>query len=164
MELSINTIARIIIMGIGATAIMDLWLILLKKLNAPTLNFAFLGRWVGHVIKGQWFHPAISKTAPIKGELALGWYTHYGIGILFSILLIPITGTAWLYSPTLLPALLVALITVTAPFLVLQPTIGAGIASNKTLTPLRNCLKSIINHLLFGGGLHIAAWLINIST
>lgn len=89
-------------MGIGATAIMDLWLILLKKLNIPTLNFALLGRWIGHVIKGQWFHPAISKTAPIKRELALGWWTHYAIGISFSILLILITGTAWLYSPTLL--------------------------------------------------------------
>ena len=66
MEPPINTIARIIIMGIGATAIMDLWLILLKKLNIPTLNFALLCRWVGHVIKGQWFHPAISKTAPLR--------------------------------------------------------------------------------------------------
>lgn len=143
---------------------MDIWLILLKKLNVPTLNFAFLGRWVAHVFKGRWFHSAINKTAPIQGELALGWCMHYAIGISFSILLIQITGTAWLYSPTLLPALLVALITVTAPFLVLQPTIGTGIASNKTLTPLRNCLKSIINHLVFGGGLYIAAWLINIST
>lgn len=163
MELSINTIARIIIMGIGATAIMDLWLILLKKLNIPTLNFALLGRWVGHVIKGQWFHPAISKTAPIKGELALGWCTHYAIGISFSILLILITGTAWLYSPTLLSALLVGLITVTAPLLVLQPAMGAGIASRNTPAPLRNCLRSIINHLVFGGGLYMSAWLINAS-
>lgn len=164
MELSITTIAHIIIMGIGATAIMDLWLILLKKLSIPTLNFALLGRWVGHVIKGQWFHPAISKTVPIQGELALGWCTHYAIGISFSILLILITGTAWLYSPTLLPALLVGLITVTAPLLVLQPAMGAGIASRNTPAPLGNCLKSIINHLVFGGGLYITAWLINIST
>ena len=164
MEFSITTIARIIIVGIGATAIMDLWLILLKKLNVPTLNLAFLGRWVGHVFKGQWFHPAINKTAPIQGELALGWCMHYAIGISFSILLILITGTAWLYSPTLLPALLVGLITVTAPLLVLQPAIGAGIGSRNTPAPLRNCLKSIINHLVFGGGLYIAAWLINIST
>ncbi|WP_034279126.1 DUF2938 domain-containing protein [Alkanindiges illinoisensis] len=163
MELSINTIARIIIVGVGATAIMDLWLILLKKLNIPTLNFAFLGRWVGHAVKGQWFHPAISKTAPIQGELALGWCTHYAIGILFSILLILITGTAWLYSPTLLPALLVGLITVTAPLLVLQPAMGAGLASRNTPTPLRNCLKSIINHLVFGGGLYMSAWLVNAS-
>ena len=40
---------RTVAIGIGATALMDLWLTLLKALGLPTLNFALLGRWVGHM-------------------------------------------------------------------------------------------------------------------
>ncbi len=34
---------------------------------------------------------------------------------------------------------------------------GADIASRKTATPLRNCLRSVINHAVFGSGLYLAA-------
>ena len=77
----LQVIFRIIFIGIGATAIMDLWLIFIKRMGAPTLNFAFIGRWVGHLFRGKLTHAAISMAAPIPGELALGWFMHYATGI-----------------------------------------------------------------------------------
>ena len=45
---SFPLIAHIAAVGIGATALMDLWLLLLARLGVPTTGFAMVGRWVGH--------------------------------------------------------------------------------------------------------------------
>jgi len=34
---------------------------------------------------------------------------------------------------------------------------GAGFASSKTPTPLRNCLRSLVTHGVFGLGLYVSA-------
>ncbi|GAB2874368.1 DUF2938 domain-containing protein [Pseudoduganella ginsengisoli] len=150
-------IVNVVLIGIGATAVMDAWLMLLKRLGVPTLNFAFIGRWAGHLVRGTFAHAAIAKSAPVKGELALGWLMHYAIGIAFSVLLVLVQGLQWTAHPTLLPAVAVGLATVAAPLLVMQPAMGAGIASSKTPTPLKNCLRSVANHTVFGLGLYMAA-------
>ncbi|MCC2633063.1 MAG: hypothetical protein K0S48_949 [Ramlibacter sp.] len=150
-------LARIFFIGIGATALLDLWSLLLKRLNVPTLDFALLGRWVGHLAQGQWAHHAIAKTPPVRGELAIGWLAHYAIGVAFAALLVAIVGTQWLRVPTLMPAVLVGVATVAAPLFVMQPAMGAGIASSRTRTPALNCLKSVANHTVFGAGLYLAA-------
>jgi hypothetical protein len=49
-------------------------------------------------------------------------------------------------------------ITVLAPWLLLQPALGAGIASSKTPRPLFNALKSLVTHTVFGVGLFLAAY------
>jgi hypothetical protein len=59
--------------------------------------------------------------------------------------------------PTPLPAIITGIVTVAAPLLVMQPAMGAGVASSKTRTPLRNCIKSIATHTVFGIGLYVAA-------
>jgi hypothetical protein len=150
-------ITRVVLVGIGATAAMDLWILLLKKMGVPTLNFALLGRWVGHLARGTWRHDAIAKAAPLKGELALGWSAHYGVGVAFAGVLVAINGMAWMREPSLLPALFVGMGTVLAPLLVMQPAMGAGIASSRTPTPARNCLRSLATHTVFGAGLYLAA-------
>ena len=53
--------AHILLIGIGATAVMDAWLLLLQRLGVPTLNFAMIGRWVGHWRNGTWTHDAIAN-------------------------------------------------------------------------------------------------------
>jgi len=151
---------RVALIGIGATAIMDVWLLLLKRLHVPTLNFALLGRWIGHLFRGQWKHEAIARATPLKGELALGWLVHYATGIAFAALLAAVYGPAWTSDPRLLPALAVGMATVVAPLFVLQPAMGAGIASCKTAAPLMNSLRSLLNHSVFGVGLYVSAVLI----
>lgn len=152
-----DPIARIFFIGIGATALLDLWSLLLKRLNVPTLDFALLGRWIGHLARGRWAHDAIAKAPPVRGERAVGWLAHYAIGVGFAALLVGTVGTQWLGSPTLMPAILVGVATVAAPLFVMQPAMGAGIASSRTRTPVLNCLKSVANHTVFGAALYLAA-------
>ena len=146
-----------IAIGAGATLVMDAWLLLLQRLGVPTLSFAFIGRWVGHLLRGQLRHAAIGKAAPIRGELALGWLVHYATGIVFAAALLAFAGLTWAQHPTLLPALALGVATVAVPLLLIQPAMGAGIASRNTPTPLKNCLRSLANHSVFGLGLYLAA-------
>lgn len=149
--------SRAVAIGIGATAVMDLWLRLLQSLGLPTLNFALLGRWVGHMPRGRWAHPGIAKAAPVRGELALEWAAHYFTGIVLAVLLATLAGSQWLRAPTLLPALGFGIGSVLLPLFVMQPAMGSGVASSRTPTPILNSLKSLANHTVFGLGLYAAA-------
>ncbi len=153
-------ITRVVLMGIGATAIMDVWLALMKALGVPTLNFALVGRWVGHLCHGKFAHASIGQAHPIQRESELGWVTHYAVGIAFALLLACIQGVAWLHEPTLAPAIAVGAATVAVPLFVIQPAMGAGFAAAKTPTPAKNCLRSVITHTVFGLGLYLSAVLI----
>ena len=155
---------RIALMGIGATAIMDLWLSLLKRLGVNTQSFALVGRWVGHLLRGRVAHAAIARSEPIAGELAWGWLTHYAVGTAFAALLAVIAGRAWMANPTLVPALAVGALTVAAPLLVMQPAMGAGFLASKTPMPLKNCMRSLANHSVFGLGLYLSAALMAFIT
>lgn len=157
MTPSLQDMLRVALIGIGATAVMDLWLWCLTRAGLPALNFAFIGRWVGHVLRGRWSHEAIAEATPVQGELALGWLTHYAVGMAFAAVLASLYGMAWVHGPSLLPALCVGLGSVVAPLFIMQPAMGAGVASCKTATPLKNCLKSVANHAVFGLGLYLAA-------
>lgn len=153
---SLHVIAQVILLGGGATLVMDMWMLLMKALKVPTLNFAFVGRWVGHACQGQFTHRSIAQAAPVRGEVALGWIAHYVTGIVFALLLVGIEGVAWLQAPTLMPALVLGIATVAVPLCVIQPAMGAGFASSKTPTPGKNCLRSLISHAVFGVGLYLA--------
>lgn len=151
-------LVRAVAIGMAATAVMDLWLLLLQSLNVPTLNFALLGRWVGHMRRGRWAHDGMAKAQPVRGELALGWAVHYATGIVFALLLAYAAGPQWLQAPTAAPALVLGMATVVVPLFVMQPAMGAGIASSLTKTPVLNCVKSLANHTVFGFGLYVAAF------
>jgi len=151
---------RVVLIGIGATAVLDVWLALLARLGVPTLNFAFVGRWLGHLFRGRFSHDAIARARPVPGELAWGWLTHYAIGIAFAALLVVWQGVEWTRHPTFLPALGVGVCTVIAPLFVMQPAMGAGFASSRTETPLKNIVRSVVNHAVFGVGLYLSSLLI----
>jgi Protein of unknown function (DUF2938) len=136
---------------------MDLWLLLLARMGVPTTSFAMVGRWVGHFARAQFTHAAIAKATPVPYELGLGWLTHYLIGIACAALLVAAQGTAWLDRPTLLPALATGVLTVAAPWFVMQPAMGSGFWALKTPAPLKNCLRNLGNHAVFGAGLYLAA-------
>lgn len=152
---------RIVALGAGATATMDLWQVALRFLGVPASNFGLLGRWIGHMARGQWRHAAIAQAAPVRGEHSIGWTAHYLVGIAFAAAWTGLVGTPWLLAPTLCPALLFGIGTVLFPLLVMQPAMGAGMASTRTTAPLRNSLKSLVNHTVFGFGLYLSAWAIS---
>jgi len=157
MSPSIEFLLRTLMIGVGATLMMDLWALLLRQLGIPSLNFALLGRWIGHLRHGQWTHDSIARATPVPGELLMGWTAHYAIGVSFALLLLSTFGLKWARTPSLLPALLIGVVTVLAPLLILQPAMGAGIASTNTPTPILSSLKSLVTHTVYGLGLYLAA-------
>jgi hypothetical protein len=154
---TVSTAVSIIAIGSGATLLMDIWLVVLRRLGVRTASFGMIGRWVAHIFRGQFVHASIAKVEPIRGEDALGWTVHYAIGIVFASLLVAMTGTGWIEAPTLAPALLFGVISVAAPLLIMQPAMGTGFFASKTPTPFANCCRSVANHFVFGAGLYIAA-------
>ena len=149
--------SRAVLIGGGATLVMDVWGFALRRVGVPSLDLALLGRWVGHLARGRWRHPSIAKAAPVRRERALGWAAHYAIGITFAILLLTVYGLAWARAPSVGPALAIGVATVLAPWFVLQPGMGAGIASSKTARPFFNAGKSLVTHTVYGLGLYLAA-------
>jgi hypothetical protein len=152
--------ARALVIGSGATLVMDAWAALLRRLGVPSLNFAYLGRWLGHLTRGRFFHDGIATSPAVRGERLLGWCAHYSIGITFAALLLSVVGLEWARAPTLLPALVLGVVTVAAPLFMLQPAFGAGIASSNTPHPVLNTVKSLVTHVVFGVGLFFTAWII----
>jgi hypothetical protein len=148
---------RSILIGVGGTMTMDLWAAALRRFGIPSLDFALLGRWVAHLPRGRVVHESIARSAPVRGELIVGWCAHYAIGISLAALLLLTFGVQWAQAPRLGAALLFGIVTVVAPWFVLQPALGAGIASSKTPTPVFNSLKSLMTHTVFGFGLFLAA-------
>lgn len=156
----LELVAGTVFIGSGATAVMDLWLLGLRRgLGIRTLDYAMLGRWLGNIPRGAFMHENIAKARAVRGELAVGWCAHYAIGITFAALLLWLAGPEWARQPKLMPALLTGLLTVAAPLLVLQPALGAGIASSKAPNPNAARLRSVLTHAVYGLGLYVSAWL-----
>lgn len=72
-------------------------------------------------------------------------------------LLVALQGLDWVRAPTMLPALATGVATVVVPLFVMQPAMGNGYASANTPAPLMNCMRSLVNHAVFGAGLFVAA-------
>lgn len=142
--LSPNALGHVALVGIGATAVMDLWLVLLARLGVPTTSFALVGRWVGYFPSLRFLHAPIFKSPPVRFESGLGWATHYLVRMAYAALLVAVEGVVWIGQPTFLPALTLGCLTVAVPWFVMQPAMGAGILASKTPTPLRNCLRSLL--------------------
>ena len=158
-----NHLANTLLIGIGATALVDLWSLMRKSLRGtPAPDFGLVGRWIGHMPRGKFRHEKISAAAPIRGERLLGWTAHYLIGIAFAALLSVLAGPHWIRQPTFAPALLTGIGTVLAPFLIMQPGMGAGLAASRTPRPNAARLQSLVTHAIFGAGLYVSALCINL--
>ncbi|WP_412024765.1 DUF2938 domain-containing protein [Burkholderia cepacia] len=149
----------LLLIGAGATLVMDLWALFRRRaFGIPSLDYALVGRWFGHMMRGRFRHVSIVAASPVPGERALGWIAHYAIGIAFAALPVAIAGTAWIGTPTPLPALVAGLASVVAPFFVMQPAFGFGIAASRTPHPGVARRRSIVTHLSYGVGLYLAAF------
>ena len=145
--------------GAGATALMDLWTIARKwLLGTAAPNYGLVGRWLGHMRRGRFRHASIAAAPPVRGERLIGWAAHYLIGIAFAGLLLGLWGLAWIQQPRIGPALAVGIGSGAAPFLVMQPAMGAGIAASRTPHPAAARLQSLATHTVFGLGLYAAGW------
>jgi hypothetical protein len=152
----------IIFLGIGATLTFDLWTLFLKyAFKIKPSSMCLVGRWVRHMSEGIFWHANIAAAPQRSGECLLGWLAHYIIGIIFAIAFVALTGTVWIESPTFLPALLFGILMVVAPFFIMQPAMGFGIAASKTPQPAQARLRTFMNHTAFGIGLYLFGLLAN---
>ena len=77
-------------------------------------------------------------------------------------MLIGIWGATWVQQPTIGPALAVGIGAVVAPFFLMQPGMGAGIAASRTPRPASARLQSLITHGVFGLGLYAAGQMVHL--
>ena len=159
MDNVIAFLPSMIVIGLCATLVMDAWSWLRQPLlGVAPPNYAMVGRWLLHMRHGQFRHTAIAASAAMPGEKAVGWLAHYLTGLVFAGILLGIVGQGWIDQPTLPPALLVGISTVAAPFLLMQPGMGAGIAACRTPAPNAARLQSLLTHAVFGLGLYLGGW------
>lgn len=157
-------LADALLIGVGATVMMDLWALARRRLlGVPLPDYGLAGRWIAHMPRGRFRHDSIARAEPVHSERLIGWTFHYLTGVTFAALLLGAWGREWLDHPTLLPALIVGLGTVAAPFLVMQPCMGAGIAARRTARPGAARLQSLVTHIVFGLGLFAAGWAMRLT-
>lgn len=151
-----------IFMGLGATLTFDLWALFLKyAFRITPSNICLVGRWLRYMPEGVFQHSNIASTPPQRAECTIGWIAHYLIGVTFSLVFVALAGPAWLRQPTPIPALLFGVVTVLAPFFVMQPLMGHGLAASKSPHPAQARILSLMNHVAFGAGLYLFALLAN---
>ena len=154
----VTVILSAVVIGIGATLLMDLWNLLLKRtFGMPSLDYCLLGRWLLHMPSGRFRHTSIAAAPQKSSECTVGRVAHYTIGIMFALIFVVLTAGDWLARPTLLPALLYGIATVVFPFFIMQPSLGLGIAASRTPSPAQARLKSLATHTVFGIGLYVSA-------
>ena len=152
-----------IAIGLGASLLMDLWNLFLKRaFGVPSLNYCLLGRWLLHMPGGVFRHAGIGAAAEKPLECPVGWVAHYSIGVSLALGFVLVGPTDWMLRPTLGPALLYGLATVVFPFFLMQPAFGLGMAGSRTPNPLQARMKSLATHTVFGVGLYVCALLLTL--
>ena len=160
-NLAISLISTISI-GLGATLTFDLWGLFLKlAFKITPSNICLVGRWLRSMPEGTFQHANIGASPSKSAECAVGWIAHYMTGVMFAFAFVALAGSDWLKHPTPIPAILFGVVTVLAPFFIMQPAFGLGFAASKTSNPAQARLRSLLNHLVFGVGLYLFAWMVS---
>ncbi len=154
----IDTTTAIIVMGIVATLTTDLWQQLLRAVaGVPPADFGLVGRWVAWFPRGVFIHRPITATPPVRGERAIGWAFHYVVGVGYAALYYAIAKVMLGSGPTLLSALVFALVLLVAPWFIMQPALGLGVMACRV--PQRAAIRAVnvSAHASFGAGLYLGA-------
>ena len=157
MEILTEYLSCAVLTGAGATAVMDAWTGVRRRLlRIPFPDYGLVGRWLAYLAHGRFRHDPIAASPALRGERLVGWLAHYAIGIAFASVLLAVWGLDWARHPTIGPALIVGVGSVAAPFLLMQPGMGAGVAASRTPRPGAARLQSLVTHAIFGLGLYTA--------
>ena len=149
-----------LLVGIIATIGMDIWAAVAKHgLHLPTADWALVGRWFGHLPRGVFFHTAIVGSPKVSHELAIGWVAHYCTGMVYGAAYLSIVQLLISATPSLAFAPVFGLVTLIAPWLVLQPGMGARAFTSKMPHPGPIRLINLSMHGVFGTCLYIG-WLL----
>lgn len=151
---------EMILMGIFATLIMDLFakFLVKSKVVRATIEPNIPGRWVLYMLRGKFIHEDIRQTPALKNERPATLISHYLIGIalvgifLFLELKVPaIRDQLWM-------PLVFGATTVLLPWSWLYPSIGIGFFASKSKKQSNYIIFSSINHVNFGIGMTL--WMV----
>ena len=146
-----------ILMGIFATRIMDLFAGFLAKRNiiSPFIAPEAVGRWFLYIFRGQFIHKDINKAPELKNEKFWCFISHYLIGIVLAGIYLFLEMKAPIIRDQMWMALIFGIVTVFLPWFWLLPSIGLGIMASNS--PNRSLIirTNLLNHTNFGVGLFI---------
>ena len=93
-----NLVPDLVAIGMGATLVMDLWNLFLKRaFGVLSLNYCLLGRWIRHMPTGTFRHANINAASQKNCECAIGWMAHYTIGVVFALVFVLFVSFDWLH-------------------------------------------------------------------
>lgn len=154
-------ILRGAVIGVGATALMDLWALALRVTTGqPLPNWGLVGRWFWRLRDGVVFHDDIALAEPYARERGFGWFCHYAVGLVYGVVFALIVGAQWFVDPRLAPAWIFAIVVLGFGWFLLQPGMGLGWAASKAENPSKVRLLGLAAHTAFGLGLWGAALMI----
>lgn len=146
--------------GLVATMLIDIWALVLKSIfRLPTTNWAMVGRWIGHLQHGQFVHNSIANADPVAQERALGWITHYVIGLLYGVAYLWFIADILLQTPDLISAVVFSLVLLVMPWFIMQPGLGLGVLARRAPRPWLTRGITISVHIIFGVGLYLG-WML----
>lgn len=146
---------KIILLGIFSTVAIDIWATFSNKvLNIPRTNWGMVGRWLGHIPKGVYFHGPISSSPAINHELVIGWAFHYLIGITYAALYVATITLVFESHSTLPIAVGFGLLTILSPWFIMQPALGLGVCAHKASKPNLVRFQNFAIHTIFGVALY----------
>ena len=147
---------QIIIVGVGACVIFDLWQRVFYWLtDIPPTNWSIVGRWTfGLMTKGQLIASDIESQSERQNELLLGWAVHYVIALGYAtiyafLMLLGVVETG------VVDGILFGVTSVIVPWFFFLPCLGKGVMARLTPKPLRVCLMALMMHSLFGFSLGV---------
>ena len=151
-----DALAELIVVGVIATVVLDLWQLALKLLfGVSSASWAHVGRWVSHFTRGRLYHQAIGEAEPFRYEAATGWIVHYGTGVVYAAIYLILMRDILAREPDLLSALLFGMATLVAPWFLMQPGMGLGVAARNAAKPWEVRTKNLMAHTIFGLGLYL---------
>ena len=146
-----NEVIAIFAAGVIACLTMDAWQQLLRRLTGiPATNWAMAGRWFVLTLKRRtMYHATIDNEPPFANELPIGWIVHYCVSVIYAVFywMLMLQG---MIQPTLADGFLFGAVSVVVPWFYFMPCMGKGVMGKFTPNPMKACLISLSNHLVFG--------------
>ena len=153
---------QVIFIGLVATLVIDMWAVILRKtFKFPTTNWDMVGRWCAHLPSGKFIHRPISDSKPVRYEQTIGWLFHYIIGIAYACSYLMLMAYVVKSEPSLSSAIIFGVVTLIAPWLVLQPALGLGLFARLAEKPTTIRAINLSVHLIFGAVLYFG-WAVSL--
>ena len=158
----IHPVFSIVISGIAACLVLDLWQQLLKRwMGIPTSNWAVVGRWFIHTWRVKtMYQPTIDAELPEANELRVGWWVHYAVSVGYAVVFYTLMVLVPVFKPTLFDGLIFGALSVAVPWFYFMPCIGKGVMARHTATPVKACCVAFANHLVYGVALAMSMGLV----